>query len=97
MEWAVYMYELDIVIAIECRIRREMYTMQWSTYFVVCRTAKFGSGEAIEAEEIGAEHEWYRNKCTLDISACSTQRLPAVYAPASGIQAVAIFRSDIGQ
>ncbi len=91
------MYGLTILAAIECRMGWEMYTMRQSTYYVVCRTAKFGSGEAIEAEEIGAEHEWYRNKCTLDISACSTQRLPAIYAPASGIQAVAIFRSDVGQ
>ncbi len=97
MEWVVWMYGLTILAAIECRMCWEMYTMRQSTYHVVCITAKFGSGEAIEAEEIGAEHEWYRNKRTLEVSACCTKGLPAVYASANGVQGVTICRSDIGQ
>ena len=43
------------------RVRWEMCIMRENTHCVVCRTAKFASGEAIEAEEIGAVDKWYRN------------------------------------
>ena len=71
--------------------------MRWSTYCAVCRNAKFASGKAIDAVEIGAEHERYRNKRTLKVSACSMSSFPAIYALVSGVQAVAILRSDIGR
>ena len=61
--------------------------MRENTHCVVCRTAKFASGEAIEGDEIGAEDEWYRNKRTLKVSACSMDYFPAFCAPVSGVQA----------
>lgn len=59
--------------------------------------AELQSLHRIDAEEVGAEHELYRNKRTLDVLVHSPNRFPALCAPVSGVQGGSIFRFNIDQ